>query len=266
LDGNWGGRVIEGDLLIWEDGSTSVLKHTAPTECRLLLGERTYEGRLEADGGLHWCFGVVWVRNESEVPKRRQPDSSHLHGKPDHLKHDLLRLQREARERAMEKEGFLQCVCGAWNPRTPDGCCLKCGRDQKREEDAYIGKPCLPPSWSGGGWGGPKEGHDKDERFMLRGEARELPDYLYKDWAEKGRFMNSYEEKMTAAKRSAKEVSIPTFEEPKKKKKEKRADKKHKQQKDKKNKKGKKDKKAKKAKKEKGKKVKKESKKKHKSA
>eukprot|EP00415_Alexandrium_ostenfeldii_P002787 UN2787 len=101
---------------------------------------------------------------------------------------------------------------------------------------------------------------------MLRGEARELPDYLYKDWAEKGRFMNSYEEKMTAAKRSAKEVSIPTFEEPKKKKKEKRADKKHKQQKDKKNKKGKKDKKAKKAKKEKGKKVKKESKKKHKSA
>jgi len=268
LDGNWGGRVIEGDLLRWGDGSTSDLQHKTPTECRLLLGRRTYEGKLCADGSLHWCFGAVWVRSESEVPKGRQPD---LQRKPDHLRLDLLRLEREAKERAMEKEGFLQCQCGAWNPRTPDGCCLECGKDQKREEDAYIGKPHLPPSWSGGGWGGPKEGHDKDDRFMLRGEARELPDDIYKDWKANGRFMNSIEQNMTVAKRSAKEVgsgsdSDSSREEHKKKKKEKRANKKRKQQKDKKNKKGKKDKTAKKAKKEKGKKVKKDSKQKHKNA
>jgi len=271
LDGNWGGRVIEGDRLIWGDGSTSVLKHKTPTECRLLLGGRTYEGKLDADGNLRWCFGFVWVRNESEVPKSRRPDNSSLQGEPDHLRLDLLRLEREAQERALEKEGFLKCQCGAWNPRTHDGRCLKCGKDQKREEDVYIGKPHLSPSWDGGGWGGPKEGHDKDDSFMLRGEARELPDHLYKDWHAKGRFINSMEQKMTVAKRVAKEVgsgsdSDSSREDQKKKKKEKRANKKRKQREDKKNKKGKKDKKAKKAKKEKGKKVKKDGKKKHKSA
>lgn len=241
------------------------MKHTTPTECSLLLGGRTYKGKLDADGSLHWCFGVTWVRNESEVPKSRQPD---------HLRLELLRLEREAKERALEKEGFLQCQCGAWNPRTLDGRCLKCGKDQKREEDAYVGKPHLPPSWDGGGWGGPKEGHDKDERFMLRGEARELPDYLYQDWQVKGRFLNATEQKMAEQKmavtsRSVMEVrpgpDSDSSREQKKKKKEKKVKKDKKGKKDKKNKKGKKDKKAKKAKKEKGKKVKKD-KNKHKSA
>ena len=29
----------------------------------------------------------------------------------------------------------------------------------------------MRPSWDGGGWGGPKDGHDKDMRYMLKGEA-----------------------------------------------------------------------------------------------
>merc|ERR1712146_261486 len=69
-------------------------------------------------------------------------------------------------------------------------------KETATERDFYLGKPDLPPSWQGGGWGGPKEGHDKDERFMLRGEARELPDYLYKSWEERGRVQNIIEEKM----------------------------------------------------------------------
>merc|ERR1711956_194328 len=229
-----------------------------------------YEGKLEADGNIHWSDGGVWVRNESDVPKNKQPESSNLQGNPDRLRLELLRLEREAKERAMEKAGILQCSCGAWNKRTHDGRCSECGKDQKREEDQYIGKPFLPPSWSGGGWGGPKEGHDKDDRYMLRGEARELPDEIYKSWKVKGRFMNSVEQKMTMAKRSAKEIgggsdsdssdSDSSVEEEKKKK-DKKKRKKRKEQKDKKNKKGKKDKKTKKGKKEKGKKVKKKCKK-----
>ena len=38
-------------------------------------------------------------------------------------------------------------------------------------KSSQVGKPDLPPSWSGGGWGGPRDGHDKDMRYMLRGEA-----------------------------------------------------------------------------------------------
>merc|ERR1712228_357541 len=126
--------------------------------------------------------------------------------------------------------------------------------DQKRAEDVYIGKPHLPPSWSGGGWGGPKEGHDKDERFMARGDARQLPDDLYKSWAVNGRFVNSTEQKMTMAKKSAKEIGLGSVsdsssEDEKMQKKEKNKKKKRKRQKDKKDKKGKKGKKDKKTKK-----------------
>merc|ERR1712232_337090 len=65
------------------------------------------------------------------------------------------------------------------------------------EKNFYCGKPDMLPSWNGGGWGGPKEGNDTDERFMLRGEARELPDYLYKSWKDHNRVKNIIEDKMS---------------------------------------------------------------------
>merc|ERR1712187_336670 len=91
------------------------------------------------------------------------------------------------------------------NGPTPDGRCSECGKDQKREENVYVGKAHLPPSWAGGGWGGPKEGHDKDERYMLRGEARQLPEDIYQPWKDKGRLESSIEQswkdKMAVVKR-----------------------------------------------------------------
>lgn len=69
------------------------------------------------------------------------------------------RLERDAVERAKEEE-----------------------KEKVSEANVYLGKPDMRPSWDGGGWGGPKDGHDMDQRFMLRGEARELPDYIYEKW------------------------------------------------------------------------------------
>merc|ERR1719491_1431120 len=137
------------------------------------------------------------------------------------------------------------------------------------EKTEYIGKRDLPPSWDGGGWGGPKEGHDKDTRFMLRGEARDLPDYLYKSWEEHNHIETVIEKQM--AKRdnyqfSSAAAANPSSEssweeEEKKNKKEKKKKEKDKKKKGKKNKKVKKDKKKKKGKKEKDKKDKKAKKK-----
>merc|ERR1711920_594425 len=139
------------------------------------------------------------------------------------------------------------------NKTTPDGRCLECGAFDPLIREEYIGKPHLPASCEGGGWGGPKEGHDKDDRFMLRGEARQLPEHLYKSWADKNRLPGSIEEKRATAKRSAKEIgseSGSSSEEEKKKKKGKKKNKKDKKKKDKNKKKGKKDEKARKSKKE----------------
>merc|ERR1711920_677672 len=102
-----------------------------------------------------------------------------------------LRFERERQERATEREAYLralaglaQCACGKWYTPKPGGVkCTECGKTV-RNSDVYIGKPDMPSSSEGGGWGGPKEGHDKDERFMVRGEARDLPDWLYKSWAD----------------------------------------------------------------------------------
>eukprot|EP00928_Gymnodinium_smaydae_P051090 TRINITY_DN3461_c0_g1_i1.p1 TRINITY_DN3461_c0_g1~~TRINITY_DN3461_c0_g1_i1.p1 ORF type:complete len:295 (-),score=63.21 TRINITY_DN3461_c0_g1_i1:204-1088(-) len=274
FDGNFDGRIIEGESVTWKDGSKSTLQYKSPTTCSIVVFGETYEGKIDANGIIHWSDGGVWVRNESlDESKVREalsklPKDSHFHGKPEELRLELLRLQRDAKERILDRANILQCQCGAWNGRTRDGRCTECGKDQKREEDVYIGKPHMTPSWSGGGWGGPKEGHDKDERFMERGDARLLPEDLYESWAVHGRFISTAEQKMMDARKVAEEMdsdsdSDSSSEDDKKKKK--KLKKKGKQQKDKKgkkSKKGKKDKKTKKGKKEKGKKVKKDGKKK----
>merc|ERR1711877_31107 len=102
---------------------------------------------LEADGMLHWSDGAVWIRLTEKLDFSH-PDWNYLEGHPERE-----RLEREALERVHDSE-----------------------REKAEKVSFYVGKPHLPASTSGGGWGGPKEGHDKDERFMLRGEARELPD------------------------------------------------------------------------------------------
>merc|ERR1712106_754101 len=129
-------------------------------ECTLVIKDRTLKGRLEADGMLHWSDGDVWHRCCGVVYS--------LQGHPDRA-----RLEREALERVKEKDAMIF-----------------------EEKTEYIGKRDLPPSWDGGGWGGPKEGHDKDTRFMLRGEARDLPDYLYKSWEEHNHIETVIEKQM----------------------------------------------------------------------
>lgn len=266
MDGNWDGRVIEGTLLTWKDGATSALEQKSPTEFSCVLKGCTYQGKLKADGKLHWSDGDVWVRNQAareQVPKIKQPENhSNLQKHP-----DILRQEREAKERAHEtamwKAGMEQCLCGAWNKPTNDGRCSKCGKDY------FLGKPHMLPSSEGGGWGGPKEGNDLDPTFMLRGEARQLPEHLYQSWSDNSRFMARPEQTMIVEKRSAKQMAVSGFgddsdsssEEEKKKKKEKKKSTKDKKN-VKKNKKGKKDKKTKKGKKVKGKKDKKGGKKK----
>merc|ERR1712039_352483 len=128
---------------------------------------------------------------------------------------------------------------------------------KEAEANVYIGKPDLPPSFMGGGWGGPKEGNDTDDRFMLRGEARQLPENLYKKWQEQHLFKNNTKKKVAASS------SDSSSEEEKKKTKDKKKKEKDKKKKDKKSKKGKKNSK-KKGKKEKDKKTKKEGNKKRK--
>ena len=45
------------------------------------------------------------------------------------------------------------------------------GKGESRWSRRLCWKPDLRPSWDGGGWAGPRDGHDKDQRYMLRGEA-----------------------------------------------------------------------------------------------
>lgn len=260
MNGNWGGRVIEGDRLTWKDRITSVMSLKSPKEFSVVRSGKKYEARLEADGDLlFWNDGGVWLR-DIDVSKIELPEKSNFPGSPEELRLELARLEREARERALERMGILQHKCGAWNRRTPDGKCSECRKDQGRDEDVYVGKPHLPPSWNGGGWGGPKEGHDKDECFMLRYETRDLPNELWKAWNEKGRFMNKNEQKMVEA-RSQLAAKCGQRTKSNAKKKDKR-----KVQKVKKDKKKKKDKKGKKTKKDKSKKAKKDKKKRKRSS
>merc|ERR1712060_669632 len=110
-------------------------------------------------------------------------------------------------------------------------------------------------SWRGGGWGGPKEGHDKDTRFLMRGESRELPQHLYNQLPEyMFKSLNRCQTAPTSnlkmqapSKTSAHEIASgfeyvrktdSDGEGEKKKKKEKKKNKKDKQKKDKKDKKG----------------------------
>merc|ERR1711966_196997 len=106
----------------------------------------------------------------------------------------------------------------------------------------------------------------KDERFMRRGEARELPDYLYQSWQERNKPSKIIEEKMAnrtqfsatailaAAQQERESDSDADGPLVKKLKQGKKKKKKDKAKENKKNKKCQKDKKKKKAKKEKGKK------------
>merc|ERR1712151_1232250 len=68
-------------------------------------------------------------------------------------------------------------------------------KERMAQRNVYIGKPSMLSSMEGGGWGGPKEGHDKDERFMLRGEARNLPEFLYQEWSERSSVKRMIEDK-----------------------------------------------------------------------
>lgn len=252
MDGHWTAGVIEGDILTWREGeiagNTSRLTRTSRTECTLVTKKGTYEGRLQADGMLHWSDGDVWRRAHTDVPKSKHSEwigcLFSLEGNPERR-----RLEREALERVREKE-----------------------KEKEEEAKVYIGRPDLPPSWGGGGWGGPKEGHDKDGNYMLRGEARELPQHVYKSWQDSGRFKSIIEEKMAGRMKffsavagsqsqsgSESETDSSSEEEKKKKKKAKK-----KKEKDKKSKKGKKPSNKKKGKKEKDKKGKKGGKKKRK--
>lgn len=243
FDGQWTGGIIMGNTVTWREaavegtleGNTSQLTQTSSTECSMVIKGKTIKGTLEADGHLHWSDGDVWRRCQGVVYSL--------------LNHpERRRLEREAVERVKEKEKW-----------------------EIDEARVYIGKRDLPASCDGGGWGGPKEGNDTDIRFMLRGEARELPDYLYKSWEEHNCTDKIIEKKMASrdgyqfdsraalAPSSDSESGGPQQITRVKKKKGK--DKK----KGKKNKKGKKDKKKKKSKKEKDKKDKKAGKKKRKS-
>ena len=86
---------------------------------------------------------------EKEEKKEKEEDGggwSHLKGVIP--SHEIERLRRDSVLRAQEEE-----------------------KERIAEANVYVGKPDMPPSWSGGGWGGPKDGHDKDTRYMLRGSV-----------------------------------------------------------------------------------------------
>ena len=255
LDGHWTGGVIKGDSLRWREGlhgvvlasekkaegRTSQLTRTGATECTLVTKLGSFQGRLGADGRLHWSDGDVWSRSEVDtVDARNSRQKQEIQEAWDHLegipRAERERFKREALERQKEKEKL---------------------KDTKAfRAAAYIGKPDLLPSSAGGGWRGPKDGGDTDSRYMSRGDARELPEDLYKSWKDTGRFVSSAEQRMFQKTQGA---NSDSSEEGKKTKKEKK--KKNKEKADKKNKKSKKDKKKKKGKKEKSKKEKKAGKK-----
>ena len=110
------------------------------------------------------CLLIAAEAPSSSDSESSEEEKEAVPGVWDHLKDvlplkDLQRLERDAVERAKEEE-----------------------KEKKAVGEFYLGKPDMRPSWDGGGWGGPKDGHDMDQRFMLRGEARELPDYIYAQW------------------------------------------------------------------------------------
>merc|ERR1712039_866461 len=188
------------------------------------------EGSLKDDGKLHWSDGDVWSRI---LPVGASQWIFSLKDNPERA-----RYEREMIERIREEE-----------------------KEKEEEAKVYIGRPDLPPSFMGGGWGGPKERNDTDDRFMLRGEARQLPENLYKKWQEEHLFKKPIKKK-TVASSSSSSSDSSSEEEKKKKKKEKKKKEKDKKKKDKKSKKGKKsNSRKKKGKKEKDKKNKKEGKK-----
>lgn len=235
----------------------------------------TSDCRLKADGMLHWSDGAVWSRCEADGTKSKEPEKHDVREEqtgPELSEKGKHRIFSEVIKK--HSEGFraltgyeqkmqaLKEAEGSFWSHVPDipsherrrmeRDVLERAKDREKEKEAeafkaaaYIGKPDLPPSWGGGGWGGPKDGHDKDTRYMLRGEARELPDHFYKSWQQKTELA---EQKLDINQ----------------KKKEKNQKKKDKKKDVKKNKKAKKDKKQKKSKKEKGKKDKKAAKKKRK--
>lgn len=130
--------------------------------------------------------------------------------------HERQRLEREAVLRKQEEE-----------------------KERAAEAAVYVGKPDMRPSWDGGGWGGPKDGYDMDTRYMLRGEARELPDHIYQNW----KFQKNDEhlriqvmtkdKKKKAKKKKGKGTDVPRKKKDKKDKKKKKS-KKEKAKKDKK--------------------------------
>merc|ERR1711870_85760 len=160
----------ERDILTWREGGgtlvskkgTSKLTRTSSTKCTLVTKDRTTEGTIKADGKLHWSDGDVWSRI---LPVGASQWIFSLKDNP-----EIARYEREMIERHREEE-----------------------KEKEAEANVYIGKPDLPPSFMGGGWGGPKEGNDTDDRFMLRGEARQLPENLYKRWEDERRFKTNME-------------------------------------------------------------------------
>eukprot|EP00931_Biecheleriopsis_adriatica_P090641 TRINITY_DN6459_c1_g1_i1.p1 TRINITY_DN6459_c1_g1~~TRINITY_DN6459_c1_g1_i1.p1 ORF type:complete len:281 (+),score=77.83 TRINITY_DN6459_c1_g1_i1:21-863(+) len=249
LDGRWSKGCIDGSVLRWNTGSTSELVRKSPREFSMVRKNKEYTARLENDGKLHWSDGDVWSRLEADAPESKLPEFRELQENPDIPEKEKKRLVREAMERIREKE-----------------------QEERELANVYVGKPHLPAACDGGGWGGPKEGYDMDQRYMLRGEYRELPDHIYKSWKDNGRILSSTEQQMTAAGKmsgsGSGSESDSSSEEEKKKKKNKgtKKKKKDKQKKVKGKKKGKQDKKKNKGKKEKGKKDKKGGNKKQKTA
>lgn len=175
----------------------------------------TSDCRLKADGMLHWSDGAVWSRCEADGTKSKEPEKHDVREEqtgPELSEKGKHRIFSEVIKK--HSEGFraltgyeqkmqaLKEAEGSFWSHVPDipsherrrmeRDVLERAKDREKEKEAeafkaaaYIGKPDLPPSWGGGGWGGPKDGHDKDTRYMLRGEARELPDHFYKSWQQK---------------------------------------------------------------------------------
>ena len=120
--------------------------------------------------------------------------------------HERQRLEREAVLRKQEEE-----------------------KERAAEAAVYVGKPDMRPSWDGGGWGGPKDGYDMDTRYMLRGEARELPDHIYQKWKfQKNdehlriQVMTKQDKNKKAKKKKGKGTDVPRKKKDKKEKKKKK--------------------------------------------
>lgn len=168
VDGHWTGATIEGARLTWRKGdtkgTTTRVTRIGRTQCTLVTNQFEIEGKLKADGKLYWSDDDVWDRL---VPASA---SAWLFDQKDHP--EYRRLEREMVERVQMD-----------------------AKERIAKANVYIGKPKMLSSMEGGGWGGPKEGNDMDERFMLRGEARNLPESAYQEWAERSSVKRMIEDK-----------------------------------------------------------------------